>query len=151
MRRGGAPLDWRSIFDAFESRDDDRIAAVCDRRVRWHTLWPGMDPVFHGRAGVKRWRQSIDEALSGLSLDVEEAIELDRNRVFLAYWVRAHGRESGVAAHMLIYDLWTLRRGRLLRRTTHHTRDEALTVAGVAENAGMPAALTARVPSAAAA
>ena len=151
MRRG-AP-DWRPIFDAFESRDDERIAAVCDRRIRWHTLWPGMDPVFHGRAGVKRWRQTIDEALTELTLEVDEAIELDRNRVLLAYWVRAHGRESGVAAHMRIYDVWTLRRGRLLHRTTHHTREDALAAAGIsAENVVMPApAVTPRVPRAAAA
>ena len=141
-------MEWRPIFDAFESRDDDRIAAVCDRRVRWHTLWPGMDAVYRGRAGVRRWRQAIDEALSGLSLEMEEAIELDRNRVFLAYWVKAHGRESGVGAHMLIYDVWTLRRGRLLHRTTHTTREEALAAAGVT---AMPDVRPARLPRVAAA
>jgi SnoaL-like domain len=121
---------WRPIFDAFESRDDERIVAHCDPEIEWHTLWPGMERVFHGWEGVTRWRAAIDEALAGLSLQMDEAIELKPNLFFLAYRLSAHGRHSGVASHMEIYDLWKLRHGKLVCRRTFRARDDALAAVG---------------------
>jgi ketosteroid isomerase-like protein len=116
---------WRPIFDAFESRDDERIVAHCDPEIEWHTRWPGMELVFHGWEGVTRWRVSIDEALADLSLQMDEAVELQPDLFFLAYRLSARGRQSGVAAHMTIYDLWKLRDGKLLCRRTFRDRDAA--------------------------
>ena len=129
MQEGGVSA-WRPIFDAFESRDDERIVALCDPEVEWHTLWPGMERVFHGRAGVTRWRAVIDEALAGLSLQMDEAIELEPDLFFLAYRLSASGRHSGVASQMEIYDLWKLRDGKLLCRRTFRQREHALAAAG---------------------
>jgi ketosteroid isomerase-like protein len=117
---------WRPIFEAFESRDDERIIAHCDPQIEWHTLWPGMERVFHGPTGVKRWRAAIDEALAGLSLHVDEAIELEPDLFYLAYRLSAHGRQSGVESNMEIYDLWKLRDGKLLCRRTFHHHEDAL-------------------------
>ena len=91
MKEGGVSA-WRPIFDAFESRDDERIVAHCDPEIEWHTLWPGMERVFRGWAGVTRWRAAIDEALAGLSLQMEEAIQLGPDLFFLAYRLSARGR-----------------------------------------------------------
>jgi ketosteroid isomerase-like protein len=121
---------WRPIFDAFESRDDKRIVAHCDPEIEWHTLWPGMEHVFRGWAGVTRWRAAIDEALADLSLQMDEAIELEPDLFFLAYRLSARGRQSGVASHMEIYDLWKLRDGKLLCRRTFRARDDALAAVG---------------------
>jgi ketosteroid isomerase-like protein len=120
---------WRPIFDAFESRDDDRIVASCDPEIEWHALWPGMEGVFRGWEGIKRWRAAIDEALAGLSLHVDEAIELQPDLIYLAYRLSARGRQSGVASNMALFDVWTLRDGRLLRRLTFHDREAALIAA----------------------
>ena len=121
---------WRPIFDAFESRDDERIVAHCDPEIEWHTRWPGMERVFHGWEGITRWRVAIDEALADLSLQMDEAVELQPDLFFLAYRLSARGRQSGVAAHMEIYDLWKLRDGKLLTRRTFHDRDSAFAAAG---------------------
>jgi ketosteroid isomerase-like protein len=121
---------WRPIFDAFESRDDDRIVSHCDPEIEWHTQWPGMQGVFHGWAGVKRWRVAIDEALADLSLEMEEAMEVQPDLFFLAYRLSARGRQSGVAAHMEIFDLWKLRDGKLLCRRTFRDRADALAAVG---------------------
>jgi ketosteroid isomerase-like protein len=129
MEEGGVP-DWRPIFDAFESRDDERIVAHCDPEIEWHTRWPGMERVFHGWAGVKRWRAAIDEALAGLSLHMDEAIELEPDLFYLAYRLSAQGRQSGVASNMEIYDLWKLRDGKLRIRRTFGDRAEALAAVG---------------------
>jgi ketosteroid isomerase-like protein len=125
MEGRGLPA-WRPIFDAFESRDDERIVAHCDPEIEWHTLWPGMERVFRGWAGVTHWRAAIDEALAGLTLNVDEAIELEPDLFYLAYRLSAYGRQSGVAAHMEIYDLWKLRDGKLLCRRTFRDREDAL-------------------------
>jgi hypothetical protein len=117
---------WRPIFDAFESRDDERIVAHCDPEIEWHTLWPGMERVFHGWDGVTRWRVAIDEALAELKLTMDEAIELEPDLFFLAYRLAARGRGSGVPADMEIYDLWKLRDGKLLCRRTFRDRADAL-------------------------
>jgi ketosteroid isomerase-like protein len=121
---------WRPIFDAFESRDDERIVSHCDPEIEWHTLWPGMEHVFHGWEGVTRWRVTIDEALADLSLTMDEAIELEPDVYFLAYRLSARGRHSGVASHMEIYDLWKLRDGKLLCRLTFRDRESALAAVG---------------------
>jgi hypothetical protein len=128
MEEGGVPA-WRPIFDAFESRDDERIVAHCDPEIEWHTSWPGMERVFHGWAGVTRWRVAIDEALAGLSLHMDEAIELAPDFFYLAYRLSARGRQSGVASNMEIYDLWKLRDGKLLVRWTYRDRSDALAAA----------------------
>jgi SnoaL-like domain len=125
---GGEPA-WRPIFDAFESRDDERIVAHCDPEIEWHTLWPGMERVFRGWDGVKRWRAAIDEALAGLSLHMDEAIELAPDFFYLAYRLSAQGRQSGVASNMEIYDLWKLRNHKLLVRWTYRDRGDALAAA----------------------
>jgi hypothetical protein len=129
MEKGGMPV-WRPIFDAFESRDDGRIVAHCDPEIEWHTLWPGTVRVFHGWAGIKPWRAAIDEALAGLSLHLDEAIELEANLFYLGYRLSAQGRQSGVASDMEIYDLWKLRDGRLLRRLTFRHREDAFAAVG---------------------
>jgi len=129
MEEAGASA-WRPIFDAFESRDDERIVALCDPEVEWHTLWPGMEDVFHGRAGVKRWRETIDEALAGLSLHMDEAIELGPDLFYLRYRLTAHGRQSGVESNMELHDVWKLRDGKLLHRRTFRSREDALAEAG---------------------
>ena len=85
-----------------------------------------MERVFHGWDGVTRWRAAIDEALAGLSLHMDEAIELQPDLFFLAYRLSARGRHSGVASHMEIYDVWKLRDGKLLCRHTFRDRDDAL-------------------------
>jgi ketosteroid isomerase-like protein len=121
---------WRPIFDAFESRDDERIVAHCDPEIEWHTRWPGMERVFHGWEGVTRWRAAIDEALADLSLHMDEAVELQPDLYFLAYRLSASGRQSGVAAHMEIFDLWKLRDGKLLTRRTFNDRAAALEAVG---------------------
>ena len=121
---------WRPIFDAFESRDDDRIVSHCDPEIEWHTRWPGMASVFHGWEGIKRWRVTIDEALADLSLTMDEAIEMEPDVYFLAYRLSARGRHSGVASHMEIFDLWKLRDGKLLCRRTFLDRAEALASVG---------------------
>jgi ketosteroid isomerase-like protein len=121
---------WRPIFDAFESRDDERIVAHCDPEIEWHTRWPGMERVFHGWEGVTQWRVAIDEALADLSLHMDEAVELQEDLFFLAYRLSASGRQSGVAAHMEIYDLWKLRDGKLLTRRTFNDREAAFAAVG---------------------
>jgi ketosteroid isomerase-like protein len=129
MEEGGVPA-WRPIFDAFESRDDDRIVAHCDPEIEWHTVWPGMERVSRGWDGVTRWRAAIDEALAGLSLDIEQAIELEPDLYYLAYRMSAYGRQSGVASRIEIHDLWKLRDGKLLCRRTFRNRHDALAAAG---------------------
>jgi|Tabmets5t2r1_1033131.scaffolds.fasta_scaffold07927_2 ketosteroid isomerase-like protein len=133
MEEPGTPA-WRPIFDAFESRSDERIVASCDPEIEWHTLWPGMERVFHGWAGVTRWRAAIDEALAGLRLEMKEASEVEPDLFYLAYRLSAYGRHSGVAADMEIHDLWKLRDGKLLTRLTFRDRSDAL--AAAAELAG---------------
>jgi ketosteroid isomerase-like protein len=133
MEECGTPA-WRPIFDAFESRDDERIVACCDPEIEWHTVWPGMEGVFHGWAGITRWRAAIDEALAGLKLEMEEASEVGPDLFYLAYRLSAYGRHSGVAADLVIHDLWKLRDGKLLTRRTFPNRWDAL--AAVAELAG---------------
>jgi ketosteroid isomerase-like protein len=104
---------------------------VCDQDVEWHTLWPGLDPVYRGHEGVRAWGNAFLEIFDEPGQEVIEVIELEDERVFLHLRLFGRGRGGGAPAEMHIYDLWTFRNGKLLRRRPFYDRAEAEAAAGL--------------------
>src|ERR1700693_5527412 len=111
---------------------DVAIQQFVDPDVEWETRWPGLPPVYHGRAGVKQWAAHAVEPMQ-IEMKLIEAREVDEERVFAAYRVRGQGRGSGVPTEMKVFDLLSIRDGMIYRRQTFYTEEEALEAGELSE------------------
>jgi ketosteroid isomerase-like protein len=112
------------------TRDVEAALAICDPEVEWHTLWPGLESVYRGHEGIRRWLASFEEAISDARRDVHEAIEVGES-VFLHVRLSGRGRGSGAPVEMTVFEAWTFRDGKLVCRQPFYERAEAEAAAGL--------------------
>jgi ketosteroid isomerase-like protein len=91
---------------------------------------PDQEPVFHGYDGYLRmWRTWLD-AFEDLRFVPEELIDLG-DRLLVTAEVSGHGSGSGVAVSEQVFQLFTLRRGLVLKQEDFVDRSQALEAAGL--------------------
>jgi ketosteroid isomerase-like protein len=115
-------------------RDGELNAAIdryLDPDIEWETRWPGLGPWFYGRDGVREW---VRRALQPMDIEMEliDARAIDQEVLLAEYRAYGRGRGSNVPTEMKIFDLLWLRNGRIYRRRTFYTEQEALEAAGAA-------------------
>ena len=119
----------REANDAYSRGDYDRVAGFHDPHIVVITLEDG---VVYGNdaviANYKRWNEAWESA----EITLEEVIG-HGDRVFLAVRFRGRGRASGVEVDSLLYEVYTLRDGKVLRIDEYEDRAEALEAAGLSE------------------
>ena len=119
----------REAWDAYSRGDYDRIAGFHDPHIVVITLEDG---VLYGNdavlANYKRWNEAWERAETTL----EEVIG-HGDRVFVAARFHARGRASGVEVETRLYEVYTVRDGKVLRIDEYATRDEAIEAAGLRE------------------
>jgi ketosteroid isomerase-like protein len=111
-------------------RDVEAALVVCDSGVEWHTLWPGLEPVYHGHDGLRRWAAEFEEAFTDATQEILESEEAG-DGVFLHVRLFGRGRGSGTPVEMEIFDVWTFRDGKLVCRRPFYERAEAEAAAGL--------------------
>jgi ketosteroid isomerase-like protein len=119
----------REAWDAYSGGDYDRIAGFHDPHIVVVTLEDG---AVYGNNAVLANYQRWDEAWEGAETTLEEVIG-HGDRVFVAARFHARGRASGVEVESRLYDVYTVRDGKVLRIDEYATRDEALEAAGLRE------------------
>ena len=119
----------REAWDAYSRRDYDRVAGFHDPHIVVITLEDGAvygnDDVI---ANYERW----NDAWEGAETTLEEVIG-HGDRVFLAVRFQARGRASGVEVETRLYEVYTLRDGKVLRIDEYEQRAEAIEAAGLSE------------------
>ena len=119
----------REAWDAYSRGDYDRIAGFHDPHIVVITLEDG---VLYGNnavlANYKRWNEAWERAETTL----EEVIG-HGDRVFVTARFHARGRASGVEVETRLYEVYTVRDGKVLRIDEYATRDEAIEAAGLRE------------------
>ena len=70
----------RSLIDRYADGDVEAVLAGCHPQVEWHTRWPGLDPVYHGPAGVREWAERAQEPMKGLIATIERVEEAGPRR-----------------------------------------------------------------------
>jgi ketosteroid isomerase-like protein len=89
--------------------------------------------VYRGYDGVKRYVQAVDEMWDKFEARIEEVIDAG-DTVVTATRISGVGRGSGVQADMQLFQVVTLRDGRVLQVTGgYRDRAEALEAAGLSE------------------
>jgi len=119
----------REVWDAYSRGDYDRIAGFHDPHIVVVTLEEG---ALYGNNAVLANYERWNEAWEGAETTLEEVIGLG-DRVFVATRFHARGRASGVEVDTRLYEVYTVRDGKVLRIDEYATRDEALEAAGLRE------------------
>ena len=119
----------REALDAYSRGDYDRVGGFHDPHIVVVTLEDG---VVYGNDDVLANYERWNEAWEGAETTVEEVIG-QGDRVFLAARFQARGQGSGVEIDTRLYEVFTLRDGKVLRIDEYEHRAEALEAAGLSE------------------
>lgn len=120
----------RELWDAYSRGDIERVIALSDPYVVLVSLEEG--PLYGPnavRANYARWMEAWREEPE---TTVEEVIDNGDHVVVIACF-QGRGRGSGVRVEQRLYEVYTLRNGRILRVDEFSDRDQALEAAGLLE------------------
>jgi ketosteroid isomerase-like protein len=132
----GANVDIvRRMLRAFNDRDIEAIVAECDPAVAWEEQSiPGVEPLYRGHEGVRRWCAAtiVQEELGSLEGRLEGVKEAD-DAVIASVCFEGEGRSSGVRVQMHVHLVIAFRDGKVVRRRVFLTFAEALEAVGLRE------------------
>jgi ketosteroid isomerase-like protein len=136
LRRMMIARGVRQAYEAANRRDFDRVLAGWDPGSEYRPsadlLPPDFEAVFHGHDGYRTmWRRQVD-AFKDLRYDPEEILDLG-DKLLVTARVRGHGTGSGVAVSQPVFQLFSLRRGLVVRQEDFLDRSKALEAAGLKE------------------
>jgi uncharacterized protein len=120
----------RELWDAYSRGDIDRVIALSDPYVVLVTLEEG--PLYGPdavRANYARWMEAWEEEPETA---VEEVIGSGDHVLVIACF-QGRGRGSGVRVEQRLYEVYTLRNGRILRVDEFSDRAAALAAVGLSE------------------
>jgi ketosteroid isomerase-like protein len=117
------------------SRDFSQLPELCDPEVVIDTSRNVFNPdVYRGYDGVRRMVEGTDEMWDSFEVEIEEVVDAGNDTVFAATRISGVGRGSGVKSEMHLFQVVTLRDGRVLHATGgYRDRGEALEAAGLSE------------------
>ena len=128
---GVVPDNVETVRRAWELGRTD-IDAFVDRylhpEIEWETRWPGLEPWFYGREGVREWVRQVLQPME-MTTDLLDARAIAHDRVLAKLRAHGRGRGSEVPAEMTIFDVYWLRDGQIFRRRTFYSEQEALEAA----------------------
>jgi ketosteroid isomerase-like protein len=125
-------------YAAGNRRDFDAILVGMDLgsyeyRPSRDLLPPDLEEVFHGREGyLQLWRYWL-EAFEDIRWDPEEMLDFG-DKILVTTQQRGHGSGSGVGVSEPVFQLFTLRRGLVIRQEDFLNRAEALEALGLSED-----------------
>jgi ketosteroid isomerase-like protein len=121
---------YRFIEDVQTGRRDDYESGYTDFLAEAFELvlppsYPEGGQTFRGRAGLKRWIDSIREIWDEWRMEQERFV-VAGDRVVVLIHIVARGHMSGVGLDRETAHIWSLADGRLTRCEVYFDRDEAL-------------------------
>jgi ketosteroid isomerase-like protein len=121
----------REGMEAWSRGDFDATLALIDPGVVWRPIqaWPGIQPEYRGHAGVRRFWDAFRDPWETITMKADEIRELDDQRVLTRSHFRARGRASGVTTEVVLYTVWTLEDGLLVRFESFTDEQAALQAA----------------------
>jgi uncharacterized protein len=119
----------RRAYDAFARGDLETLRTLLAPDIEWRTTpevpfmgnYVGLDEFLRG---MDEWTSAFDE----VTTEVEEMIDTGEN-VIVHHRMRGRGRDSGVEVDLAIFQVVTVRDGKLTRMHDYLAREEALEAA----------------------
>ena len=135
LRRSVVTRRVQRAYAAANRRDFDVVLMGWDSgseyRPSGDLMPPDVEPVFHGHDGMRQlWRYWLD-AFEDLRWDPEEMLDLGEEQLLVTAQQTGHGSGSGVSVSEPVFQLFTLRRGLVVRQEDFLDRSKALEAAGL--------------------
>jgi ketosteroid isomerase-like protein len=123
----------RAANDAWNRGNIDAMFALLAPEFEWHTAgeFPGLDPVYRGPEGWRKFDHDFREAWDSLQVLIDEFHQVNDKVVALATF-HARGRE-GIELRRPIAWVTTIRDRRAVRGDVYADWDQAIEAAGVRE------------------
>lgn len=120
----------RRAYDAFARGDRDALQELLSPDIEWRTTpdvpflgnYRGLDQFL---AALNEWTEPFDE----LTTTVEEMIDTG-DRVVVRHRMRGRGTDSGVEVDLVLWQVVSVRDGRLATMHDFATREDAMEAAG---------------------
>jgi len=92
--------------------------------------WP-VAAVYHGREGLQRWWDDLDEAFADFGVELLEAIDVDDDRVLTVQRFYGHFRVTGIEFDGPWASILTIRDQMVVHAVGYLTKRQALEAAGL--------------------
>jgi ketosteroid isomerase-like protein len=116
-------------------RDFDLTLTVYDPDYEYHqqqeVAFPDWD-LGSGHDGFRKFWRQVLEAFEDIRFDPEEILDLG-DRLLVTVQLSGHGTGSGVPMNQKLFQLFTYRRGLIVRQDDFSDRAQALEAAGLSE------------------
>ncbi|MEK6327260.1 MAG: nuclear transport factor 2 family protein [Actinomycetota bacterium] len=124
----------RGAYEAMNNREVSRMSEFLDPEVVFDMSRNILNPdVYRGFAGLERLMGVVEDVWDDFHFEPEELIDAG-DRVVARIKISGRGRGSGVKTEMHVFNVWTLRHGKVVRlEGGYRERAEALEAAGVEE------------------
>jgi uncharacterized protein len=123
----------RSGHEAFRDDGEEAIFKYLDADIDLTPVAELLDAeTFHGHDGVRRYFQSMRDAFGDFGWEPQEFMD-QGDHVIVATRFVAEGRGSGAPVEATVYNVWTLRQGKVVRVHGFLSRPQALEAAGLRE------------------
>jgi len=124
----------RQVYAAANRRDYESVLVGWDTASEYRPsrdlMPPDLDTAFHGHDGMHQlWRYWRD-AFEDIRWDAEEILDLG-DKILVTAQQTGHGTGSGIAVSKPVFQLFTLRKGLVLRQEDFLDRSTALEAVGL--------------------
>jgi ketosteroid isomerase-like protein len=104
---------------------------LLDPEIEWHTSDRALERgTYHGHEGVKAFLSSGNEVWTDAEAEPEDFIQAGEC-VVVPITLRTRGKASGIQAEDRFFQVWKLRRGRIVELRVYSSREEALEAVGL--------------------
>ena len=123
----------RRGHEAFRTGGEEALFAFFDADVDLSPIeeLPGVE-LYHGHDGVRRYFETTREVFGVFGWEPLELVDLGDD-VLAVTRFHAEGRDSGIPVEVVIYNVFTVRNGRVVRVRGSLDRTSALKAAGIEE------------------
>jgi ketosteroid isomerase-like protein len=121
----------RRLFQAYadEGRESEKADDYFDPGIVWN---PADEAAQHGLDAVRAYMERWESEWENLSTIPEDFLDAG-DRVIVTVHFSGRGRTSGIDVDALLYEVYEVRAGKVVRMDEFVERGEALAAAGVAE------------------
>jgi ketosteroid isomerase-like protein len=123
----------RGVMTAYASGDNESALSAFDPSVEFDASARPEGQVYRGRSGVAEAMRVWTGTWDDWTVEVEQIIDADDDRVLLVARQSGRGKGSGIKVELQEFQVWTFRNGSVVHWKGFLDRQEALEAAGLSE------------------
>jgi ketosteroid isomerase-like protein len=121
--------------EAFNHGDLSEAKANLVEDVEWGTTgtWPGLEGTYRGPDALDDWMRTLRSEWATFTVSLAEVIQDDGDVMVVGELLSGRGRESGIEVEMKVFSAYWAEGGKIARRQSFRTQEDALAAARVQE------------------